>query len=352
MLIVSNENRFFHLRSFSESLKKYNIDSKLIHDLDFTNRFLDFNINRRRRKDGNLKEILEEYKPDLVLLDRLSGVASEIIKRKIPYCILIRGNFWEESKWAKKTIYSSPIKKLSFFKNQRFAEMCFNNASLLLPISKYLENVTKEKFPQKKIILFYADGRNPSEWKSTTVMKLKHPCVGLIQGMNVWGKTKEILTLTKVMNELPNVTFYLAGDGIYENEIIPKLKKFKNFIWLNKLEYPNEIKKFFSEIDIYLLLTGLEGLGQTIIEALLMKKLVIATNVGGVPELINNETGFLVKEKNHEEIIEKIKYSLDNPMEIANMKINGRKMMEENFSWDEIAKKFKSIIDENFENLK
>ena len=76
------------------------------------------------------------------------------------------------------------------------------------------------------------------------------------------------------------------------------------------------------------------------------------SNVGGVPELINNETGFLVKEKNHEEIIEKIKYSLDNPMEIANMKINGRKMMEENFSWDEIAKKFKSIIDENFENLK
>ena len=40
----------------------------------------------------------------------------------------------------------------------------------------------------------------------------------------------------------------------------------------------------------------MEGLGQTIIEALLMKKPIIATNVGGIPELIRDgKNGLLVK---------------------------------------------------------
>ena len=62
------------------------------------------------------------------------------------------------------------------------------------------------------------------------------------------------------MKKLPNVTFYLAGDGIYRNEIIPKLKKFKNFVWMGNLEYPNEIKKFFSSIDVLLIIIRFRGI--------------------------------------------------------------------------------------------
>ena len=220
--------------------------------------------------------------------------------------ILIRGNFWEESKWARDTIYTSPQKRLSFLKNQRFAKTCFNNASVILPISKYLENVVRKNIPGKKVELLPVDGRDPSEWNQISGMSLKHPCVGLLQGMNVWGKTRELLTLTKVMKELPEVTFYFAGDGFYRDKIIPKLKNFKNFVWLGNLEYPAEVKKFLSEIDVYLLLSGMEGLGQTIIEALLMEKPVIATNIGGIPELIEDgKTGFLIETGNHEDLIKK-----------------------------------------------
>ena len=348
LLIAGDKTRFYHLEGFTNALEKNGIKCKLIYDIEYSNKFFDINIKNRLGKQRKLKNLLDEFSPDVVLLDRLSGIATEITKAKIPLFILIRGNFWEESKWAKETIYTSPQKRLSFLKNQRFAKTCFNNASVILPISKYLENVVRKNITGKRVELFPADGRDPLEWNQIPGMNLKHPCVGLLQGMNVWGKTRELLTLTKVMKELPDVTFYFAGDGSYRNKIIPKLENFKNFVWLGSLEYPIEVKKFFSEIDIYLLLSGMEGLGQTIIEALLMEKPVIATNTGGIPELIEDgKTGFLIETGNHEDLIKKINQIFAQPVKANNMGSEGKKIIKENFSWDKIAKKFVLILNQN-----
>ena len=330
------------------ALQKNDIKCKLIYDIEYSNKFFDINIKNRLGKQKKLKKLLDEFGPDVVLLDRLSGIATEITKAGIPFFILLRGNVWEELKWAKETIYTSPQKRLSFLKKQRFIKTCFNNASVILPISKYLENVVRKNIPEKNIELFSVDGRDPSEWNQVSGMNLKHPCVGLLQGMNVWGKTRELLTLTKVMKELPGVMFYFAGDGLYKDKIIPKLKNFKNFVWLGNLEYPIEVKKFLSEIDVYLLLSGMEGLGQTIIEAFLMEKPVIATNIGGIPELIEDgKTGFLVEAGNHDDLIKKINQVFDQPIVASNMGSKGKETMQKNFNWDSIAKKFVLILNRN-----
>ena len=330
------------------ALQKNDIKCKLIYDIEYSNKFFDINIKNRLGKQKKLKKLLDEFRPDVVLLDRLSGIATEITKAGIPFFILLRGNVWEELKWAKETIYTSPQKRLSFLKKQRFIKTCFNNASVILPISKYLKNVVRKNIPEKNIELFSVDGRDPSEWNQVSGMNLKHPCVGLLQGMNVWGKTRELLTLTKVMKELPEVMFYFAGDGLYKDKIIPKLKNFKNFVWLGNLEYPIEVKKFLSEIDVYLLLSGMEGLGQTIIEAFLMEKPVIATNIGGIPELIEDgKTGFLIEAGNHDDLIKKINQVFDQPIVASNMSSKGKEIMQENFNWDSIAKKFLLILNRN-----
>ena len=166
--------------------------------------------------------------------------------------------------------------------------------------------------------------------------------------MNIWGKTEELLTLEKVVKKLPEITFYLAGDGIYKNEIIPRLNKFDNFIWLGNLEYPNKVHDFLSEIDIFLLLSGLEGFGQSIVEAMLMKKPVIATNVGGIPEIVDDErTGFLVKRNDDEKIVQNIKKILSNQYLIEQITNNALENVKEKYSWDIIAKKFVKILEKN-----
>ena len=345
LLIVGDKIRFIHLKQFVLELEKIGIESKLIYDIEFIDKFFQMNVKKKIEKDRNFKRILKEFDPDAVLLDRISKVGKKIIKQNIPLLILLRGNYWEESSWAKKTIYKSRIKRLAVTKNEELFDLCLRKSSLILPISKYLENEVKKRYPEKNIKLFPADGRDPEEWIPTTVQKLKHPCVGLVQGLNIWGKSKEILTLKNVLKKLPQVTFYLAGDGIYRDQIIPELKNFKNFVWLGNLEYPNEVKEFFTEIDVYVLLSGLEGLGQTIIEAALMKKPIIATNVGGIKDLIqDNKTGFLIQNGDELELIKKILFLLENDSKAEIMGENACLHIKKNFSWPKIALEFSHIM--------
>ena len=345
LLIAGNETRFAHLKQFIIELEKIGIESKLIYDIEFIDKFLEVNFKKKIETDRNFKKILKEFDPDAVLLDRISKIGKKVIEQNIPLLILLRGNYWEESSWAKKTIYKSRIKRLAVTKNEELFDLCLKKSTIILPISKYLENEVKKRYPKKNIELFPADGRVLEEWNSITGQKLKHPCVGLLQGLDIWGKSKELLTLKNVLKKLPQVTFYLAGDGIYRDQIIPELKNFKNFVWLGNLEYPNEVKEFFTEIDVYVLLSGLEGLGQTIIEASLMKKPIIATNIGGIKDLIqDNKTGFLIQSGDELELIKKILFLLENNLKAEIMGENAYLYIKKNFSWSKIALDFSRII--------
>jgi len=346
LLVVGNKERFIHLKYFLSKLDNRDFETKLIHDLDYIEKFFDLNFFKKNKLKKEFEKILDVYKPDIVLFDRISKIAKIIISKNIPIWILLRGNYWKEVEWALKT-NTSKRNRLAIKKNQDLVDECFKNCELILPISKYLENEVKKRYPNKKTRLFQADGRNPDEWRKISSNKLKHPCVGLLQGLNIWGKTQELLVLKQVVKELPNVTFYLAGDGVYRDKIIPELKNEKNFVWLQQIDYPNGVKEFLSEIDVFMLLSGLEGLGQTIIEALLMKKPVIATNVGGIPELIiNEETGLLVNRGNSEEIVKNILRIFHDENFSKKMAENGHTFVKNEFSWENIATKFESILKE------
>ena len=159
-----------------------------------------------------------------------------------------------------------------------------------------------------------------------------------------------MLTLTKVIESMPEVTFYWAGDGPYRDIILTKLKKYDNFHWLGPLEYPGKVREFLSSIDIYGLASGIDMSPLTLLEAQLMEKPVIASKVGGIPELmINNKTGFLVNKGNSEEWKEKISILLNDRKKQLEMGENGREFVKENFSWEKIARKFKKTIIEQLE---
>ena len=145
---------------------------------------------------------------------------------------------------------------------------------------------------------------------------------------------------------MPDVTFYWAGDGVYRDKILPELNKFDNFKWIGSLEYPKNVRKFLNSVDIYALISGIDMSPLTLQEAQLMRKPVIATNVGGIPELMeNNKTGFLVKKGNADNLHEKIEKLINDRDLQINFGNTGREFIENNFSWD-------VIVDGFLENVK
>ena len=156
-----------------------------------------------------------------------------------------------------KTLGGNPITRTAIWFKHRITEKCFANATAILPICRYLEDVVKEHYPKQNTGVFL-EGINSSRWYHTEKIELKHPCVGLVQDANWWGKTKELLVLQKVLEKMPEVTFYWIGNGQYRQKITEKLEKFKNFKWLGRLQYPDEVRAFLESIDIYALITGMD----------------------------------------------------------------------------------------------
>ncbi|MFX0132847.1 MAG: glycosyltransferase, partial [Candidatus Hodarchaeota archaeon] len=69
-------------------------------------------------------------------------------------------------------------------------------------------------------------------------------------------------------------------------------------------------------------------------------KPIIACNVGGIPEIVeNNKTGYLI-DNDDDEWIDKIHYFLDNPKIAKTFGKNAREHVIEKFNWDTIAKDF------------
>ena len=345
LLIAGAKTKFFHLKEFGDALTKLGVDYKLVHDVDVYDGFPSRNISHWIKNTKKFDVLIEEFKPDAVFVDRQRHFSLAVIKKRIPLFMLLRGEYWTEIKWAKETLYKSPQRRIALWQWQRIADKCFNGASMILPICKYLEAVVREHYPNKPTEVLHG-GIDPLRWHPVTGMELKHPCVGLLQGAWIWGKTKEILTLTKVLEAMPNVTFYWAGDGPYRNNVLETLKKYDNFKWLGQLEYPDRVREYLSGIDVYALSSGIDMSPLTLQEAALMEKPVVATNVGGIPELLDNDkTGFLIEKGDYNGWIEKLSILINDNKKAKQMGMAGRDFVKDNFSWNKIAKKFITILD-------
>ena len=81
-------------------------------------------------------------------------------------------------------------------------------------------------------------------------------------------------------------------------------------------------------------------------EAQLMEKPVVATNVGGNPEMmVDGKTGFLVDKGNPEQLIDKFSILLKDETLAKKMGDSGRKFVEDIFNWELITKKFIKILE-------
>ena len=345
IIFAIDKSRYDYLVPLTNFLSKNNIECKIINDLDiYDNSFFSNKILRWIKIPKKIVKIIEEFKPDIIFTERVSNFSTLILKMKIPLIIFLRGNYWEEINMAKKTIHTSKLKKVEICFKNNIAEKCFKNSFIILPICDYLENIVKTRYPQKNIFTFY-QGIDVNYWKPKNYKNLNNPCVGLLQGAHIWGKAQEMLTLEKVLKEFPKITFYWAGDGPYAEKILLMLEKYPNFKWLGNLDYPDKVRQFLTEIDIYALISGMDMSPLTLQEAQLMEKPVIATNIGGIPELIKDgETGFLVEKGNSEELIEKILFLINNREKAIQMGQKGRKFIENNFSWEKVGENFINIM--------
>jgi len=127
------------------------------------------------------------------------------------------------------------------------------------------------------------------------------------------------------------------GDGPNLKAIKNNIDKniLKHFIFLGKI---TDIESIVNTFDIAVLSTYTEGISNAIMEYMALSKPVIATDGGGTKELVvDNETGFLIEEKNEVQLAEKMSLLLENPNVSKEMGKKGKERIQKYFSIDKMV---------------
>ena len=169
----------------------------------------------------------------------------------------------------------------------------------------------------------------------------------LVNGKGLEDLFEAVKILKNQSLELGVWNLVIYGTGPLE-EKLKKMAKDLNIVekieWRGFVSY-GKVPQALSKIDIFVYPSWHEGFGRSIMEALAMEKAVIATKVGGIPDLIKDgDTGFLVEPHNSEALALKIKELLNNKELREKLGKAGREWVSKNFEWDDGIKKFAQLF--------
>jgi len=117
----------------------------------------------------------------------------------------------------------------------------------------------------------------------------------------------------KIVEKYKKVKFLIVGDGECKPEVEAYLEKFGLRDKILLLGWRDTLTEIYSDIDIAVLTSLNEGTPVSLIEAMLAGKPAVATNVGGVKDVItDNATGFLVPLNDVENFISKLSKLIEN----------------------------------------
>ena len=152
------------------------------------------------------------------------------------------------------------------------------------------------------------------------------------------SKEKGIDVLLDTAKRLsPEYNLLILGTGPEEEKIRNISNSKANVHYLGYQSKQNTISLIRGS-DLLIQPSIIEGISSTILEAMGCETCIIASNVGGNPELIeNNKTGVLVEPNNTEELVEKISYLLLENKKRSAMAANGLKAVVK-YDWKEVGK--------------
>lgn len=167
------------------------------------------------------------------------------------------------------------------------------------------------------------------------------------------GRFVEIKGITYLIDAMKKIDALLVivGKGPDEEKIKKQAEECKEKVLFMGPQDHSILPIIYASSDIFIIpsitLSGgvTEGAPTVITEAMASGLPVIGTNTGGIPELISDgENGMIIKEKNSEDIVEKVNFLMNNPEILQKMALNARKMGVQK-SYKNVAKSFRDLLE-------
>lgn len=140
--------------------------------------------------------------------------------------------------------------------------------------------------------------------------------------------------------------FQIAGDGVLRKEIEEQVQGYS--LLKNKFEFLGECEKMneiYRQADALVLTSDYEGTPNVILEAMAHALPVIATKVGGTPEILNKKCGILVEPDDELSLVKAASNLIENPKLRLSLGVEGFQYIKNNHSLDNLANHLTDIYD-------
>jgi len=146
--------------------------------------------------------------------------------------------------------------------------------------------------------------------------------------------------LLNKQNKVPirKLFFVIVGDGDMKQEIQAEIEKRKLSENIIITGFLNDMKAVYADVDMVVLTSHNEGTPVALIEAMINKKVVLSTNVGGISDFVeNNINGFYFNTPNADLFVEKITEIIDNRRESNFIGEKAKQSVHDMFSMDRLV---------------
>jgi len=256
-----------------------------------------------RRK---VKAIVREFQPDIIHVQGNGTILLLTLGLKKCNLVVTEHGILKEELKNQKTIYG----KLSFFLNIITEKVCLRNLKNCIFISNYNKALHQEdKFSRVNSRLIY----NPVNLLFFNMTEMPKDNNRLFYIGSI-SKRKGLLDLVKALNTLKQKNIVYKLDVIGGVIDKPYMNEVQKFITINKLSEQimfhgwlsqKEIQEIYKNVSIFVLPSYQETLPVAIAEAMAAGRVVVASNVGGVSEMIKHGmSGFLYEKANISQLVD------------------------------------------------
>jgi len=321
-------------------------NSTLKDKYDFTELY----INKRLGKIPKIKYVfslaneIKNNNPDIIHISGLQlqgfyAVLASRIARKKNIVLAVRGSSTEMINFPKisKLFFRYIIEPLTLRLSKQVYTVC--NA---MKSNKLIINNTKKNF--------YGTIHNAAPQIDQSILKKKYirnslsildtDIVFIYTGRVTYEKGIHNLLTAFNKLEYEHIKLIVCGDGP-DYEYLSKDNDNKNIIFLG---YRNDVINILNESDIFVFPTLHENLSNSLLEAASLGKGIIATNIGGNPEvIIDGQNGILVKPNDTDGLLLAMEKYILNPILINIYGSSAKYTVKKNFNQNILIDKIDDI---------
>jgi len=308
------------------------------------------------RKNSILKKKLESIS-NLTIIELNKPFIFNIFKFK--QCEVIHAH---EKKGEQLAFFIYKIYKIPYFITRRinkvpkktfFNNLIYGNAKKVFVLTTLMDKLLKKSFLLNTQVISDVSS-NLETTENLFRLKEKYKNQFIITNIGALvnkDKGQEyIIKAAALLKNYKNIKFLIVGEG----EDRDFYEKLINKYSLNNIElvgFKKNVGDYLQISDIFLFPSLNEGLGSILIDAMEFSKPIIATNIGGIPDLIkNNYNGLLIPSRDEiaiKDAIEKLYKDNDLRVKLANSaKEESKKYQIENLI-DFYIQNYKSAIKDN-----